>query len=212
MARPRYNDFFYRPEIFFAEMMQKYVRGEFLEVGSAPHVFLRALVAAVDVVGGRLENPDPGSNDKVEHKLPSGKTFSVPANVGPVNPKNSIKARVLTGGQDQFFSDDSLRVFWPFFPEHIVVPVKPGEHVYVLFEDPGMTHGLWVGKVAGHDGFNFFAGVDSYRSKDDDKLSSKFGDTAAAPSQEPKYNTEVEASQSGIKGNRLEKLFGGSEG
>lgn len=207
MPRSRYNDFYRRPEVFFAELLQKYARGEFLERGSAPPVLLRALVVAVDVVGGKLENISPGSNDKVEHKLPNGQTFSVAAQIGPPNPKNSVKARILSEGMDQFYGDQNLRVFWPFFPEHVSVPIKPGEHVYVIFEDAGMTHGLWVGKIPGHEGLNFYPGVDSYKAPDDDKLASKFSDTSNASSQEPKYDTEVEANQSGIKDGRLASKF-----
>jgi hypothetical protein len=207
MPRPKYTDFYRRPEIFLAELMQKYARGEFLEKGAAPSVLLRALVVAVDVVGGKLESPDPGSNDKVDHKLPNGQTVSLPAQVGPANPKNSIKARILTDAQDQFYSDTTLRVFWPFFPEHVSVPIKPGEHVYVIFEDAGMTHGLWVGKIPGHEGLNFKPGHETYQALDEARLSSKFDDTANASSQQAKYDTELEASQSGISNGRLADKF-----
>lgn len=187
--------------------MQKYVRGELLEKGNAPPVLMRALVVAVDVVGGKLENPSPASGDRVEHKLPNGQSYSVPANVGPQNPRNSVKARVLTDGQDQFYSDNTLKVFWPFFPEHVAVPIKPGEHVYVMFEDPGMTHGLWIGKVPGHEGLNFRPGVSTYKVDSDDSLASMFPETAGASGPEPQYNTELEASQSGIKDGRLASKF-----
>lgn len=211
-TRHRYNDFFHRPEVFFAELMQKYVRGEFMERTEGTRVFHRALVVAVDVVGGRLENISPTDNDKVQHTLPNGQTVTVPANVGPTNPRNSIKARVLTDGQDQFYGDSKLRVFWPFMPEHFSVPIKPGEHAYVMFEDTGMTHGLWFGKVSGHEGLNFFPGIDSYKTEADDNLSSLFPDTSAGSTREPLYNTELEASQTGVKDGRLTKLFDGSNG
>ena len=207
MARSSYNDSYRRPEVFFAELMQKYVRGELQEKGTAPPVLLRALVMAVDVVGGKLENTDPGSNDKVQHVLPNGKTITVAAQIGPRNPPNSIKARVLTDGVNQFYSDKALKVFWPFFPQQDSVPVNPGEHVYVIFEDPGMTHGLWISRVAGHENLNFYAGVDSYRTDADTALASKFDDTANAGSTGPQYNTEKEATESGIKNGNLAAMF-----
>lgn len=211
--QPQYNDYYRRPEVFLAELLQKYMRGELVEHGEAAPVLYRALVVAVDVVGGKLESPQPGNNDKVKHVLPNGQSVDVKAQVGPLNPKNSIKARLLTGGRDQFFSDQNLRVFWPFFPEHVSVPIKPGEHVYVLFEDRDMTHGLWVGKMPGHEGVNFKSGQSTYKTDDDDTLASKFDDTAGAGSGDgPKYNTELEASMSGIKDGRLADKFDDTKG
>jgi len=205
MPFPRFNDLYRRPDSFLAELLQKYIRGEIVERSEGMPVLFRALVVAVDIVGGKLENPAPASNDKVKHVLPNGQSFEAKAQVGPVNPKNSIKARVLSGGRDQFLADQNLKVFWPFFPEHISVPVKPGEHVYVMFEDSNLTHGLWIGKMPGHEGFNYTLGESTYKTDDSDTLASKFGDTGGGA--QPKYNTELEASMSGIKDGRLADKF-----
>lgn len=63
------------------------------------------------------------------------------------NPKNSILARVTTFGMDRTLKDEDLDVFWPFFPFD-VMPIKEGEHVYVLFEDNiNKRHGLWVTRI-----------------------------------------------------------------
>jgi hypothetical protein len=208
MPLPKYNESYRRPENFLTELVQKYSRGELMERSEGVPVLYRALVLAVDVVGGKLESPSPSASDKVKHVLPNGQSYDVQAQVGPANPKNSIKARVLTGGRDQFLADQNLKVFWPFFPEHISIPIKPGEHVYVLFEDKNMAHGLWVGKMPGHEGLNYKLGQDTYKTDDDDTLASKFSDTQAAGGQGPQYNTELEASQSGIKDGRLADKFG----
>jgi hypothetical protein len=211
--RPQFNDYFRRPEAFLAELVQKYIRGELVEHGEGMPVLHRALVIAVDVVGGTLESPAPGNSDQVKHVLPNGQSFDVKAQVGPTNPKNSIKARLLTKGRDQFLADQNLRVFWPFFPEHVSIPIKPGEHVYVMFEDRDMQHGLWVGKMPGHEGLNFVQGQSTYKTDDDDKLASKFSDTNnAGGGDKPKFNTELEASQSGIKDGRLADKFGDTKG
>lgn len=40
--------------------------------------------------------------------------------------------------------EKDLPVFWPLFP-HDLMPIKEGEHAYVLFEDNNnRTHGLWI--------------------------------------------------------------------
>jgi len=74
-----------------------------------------------------------------------------------------VKARVLTDGLDRLVADEDLRVFWPMFPQdQLAMPISPGEHVYVVFEDEGFTHGLWISRVPGQDSANVFIGADSY--------------------------------------------------
>lgn len=192
------KDKFRRPEVFLGELLRKGAQGSFLERDENVPFLFRAVVAAVDVEGGKLENPDGAGS--VKHTL-DGNDFDVPANVGPSNPKNSLKARVISDGFDQFFHDDHLRVFWPFFPEHVALPVKPGEHVYVMFEDQDFQHGLWVSKVAGHEDVNYFRGQDSYKKQT--SLSSKFGDSP----EESSLNTDADAGEAKPDG-RLAKLFG----
>ncbi len=162
----------------------------------------RALVVGVDVEGGKLENPD--ANGGVSHDV-DGKKFDVPARSGPKNPQNSIKARILSDGLDKFSTDDNLRVFWPFFPENISVPIKPGEHVYVIFEDSQMQHGLWISKIPGHQGVNYAPGKDFYKPTEGG-LSKKFNDTASVGSEEKKFDKDTDAAET-KPGNKLSSLF-----
>ena len=81
------------------------------------------------------------------------------------NPKNSIQARVISDGLDMHTSDEDLIVFWPFFP-HDTMPVKEGEHIYVIFEDERRSHGLWISRISepdGIDNLNYVDGIDKYR-------------------------------------------------
>lgn len=197
------RDRFRRPEILFQELLRKHARGELLERGEHTQFLHRALVIAVDVQGAKLENPD--ANGKVTHKIDGVGTFDVPARTGPENPPNSIKARVLSDGDDKFTNDEQLRVFWPFFPESISVPIKPGEHVYVVFEDTEQQHGLWVTKVPGHTGVNYSPGKKFYTPLETAPLASKFPDTAAAQGGSQKFDTDGDAAET--KSNRLTNLF-----
>lgn len=197
------RDKFRRPELFLSELLRKGAQGSFSERDENSRVFFRALVVAVDVVGGRLENP--GGDGKLTHVI-NGKSVDVPATVGPLNPMNSVKARVLTDGGDQFTTDNRLRVFWPFFPEHVSIPIKPGEHVYVLFEDEDFQHGLWFSKVSGHHGVNRKTGQSTY-TKAEQGLSGLFPETRS-PSPDPDLNTDADAGEVLASDNRLAKLMG----
>lgn len=147
-----------RPELFLQELLSKYAKGQILDSTTNNQPFMRAVVLAVDVVGGRLSNPDgEGTIDVGKEKYK--------AVIGPPNPQNSIKARIITRGFDRFFTDDDVGVYWPMTQnDHMSIPVKPGEHVYVMFEDEHFEHGLWLFKVAGHDDANFFEGIKAYKS------------------------------------------------
>lgn len=135
------NERFRRPGLILADLLQKHARGE-----KEPRHYHRAVVLAIDHDGGLLENPN-GSNG---------------ATVGPENPRGAVRARILTDGMDRLRDDDQLRTFWPMFPpDQIGMPVSPGEHVYVTFED-GLEHGMWLTRVAGHDSANIYKGADSY--------------------------------------------------
>ena len=106
---------------------------------------------------------------------------------------------------DKFATDENLRVFWPFFPESISVPIKPGEHVYVLFEDSQMDHGLWVSKIPGHAGANYAPGKDYFKPSEGG-LSKKFPDTAAVSSDEKKFDKDTDAAET-KPGNKLSSKF-----
>ena len=190
MRAPLSREKFRKPELFLSELLRKSAQGRLSERDDNSRVFYRAVVVAVDVNGGRLENS--GGDGKLTHVI-GGKAIDVPATVGPPNPRNSVKARIVTEGFDQFISDSRLRVFWPFFDEHVSIPIKPGEHVYVLFEDEGFQHGLWFSKVSGHENTNQFQGEKSYL-KAGTGLAGLFPETTA-PSSEPDLNTDIDASE-----------------
>lgn len=196
---PFYREKFRRPEIFLRDIMQKGAQGKYIERDENVQIMYRAVVVAVDVEGGKLENPD--ASGTVTHVV-DGKEFEVAAQTGPKNPQNSIKARIISDGFDQFIHDDNLRVFWPFFPEHISTPIKPGEHVYVLFEDDSFQHGIWISRIPGHEGVNYVRGQDTF--KKNESLASKFGDVG---NDSPMDNDEA-AGESRPAG-KLASLFGG---
>ncbi len=148
-------DWYRRPEKIFAELIDKAARGE------KDRTHYRAVVLAVDLDGGKLQNPD-GSGDVVV-KRRDGSIRSFKSTIGPLNPRGAIKARVLTDGLDSLLEDNDLRVFWPMFSHDLSgVPVNPGEHVYVMFEDVGMAHGIWISRVAGQESANSADGTESY--------------------------------------------------
>jgi hypothetical protein len=200
---PLTRDKFRRPELLFQEFLRKGAQGLFKERDEISPFLYRALVLAVDVEGGKLENPDASGG--VSHNV-NGKKFEVQARLGPKNPPNSIKARILTDGFDKFSTDENLRVFWPFFPENISVPVKPGEHVYVVFEDSHLQHGLWVTKVPGHNGVNYAPGKDYYKPVEEAPLANKFDDTKDVSSEEKKFDKDTDAAET-KPGNKLSSLF-----
>jgi hypothetical protein len=192
-----------QPELFLGELIRKYAQGKFLERDDSIPILFRAVVVAVDAIGGKLENKD--GKGVVSYEL-DNKNHTFNANVGPSNPKNSIKARIITEGFDQFFADNDLRVFWPFFPEHITLPIKPGEHVYIMFEDNKFEHGLWVCKIPGHENVNFYRGQNSF-SKEDKKLSGLFADTAQVKKEDKSTNTDAAASERLVNDDKLRNKF-----
>ena len=149
-------DSFRRPESFFSSILKREALGI-----DRDRFLRRATVIAVDLEGGLLQNKN-GSGELI-FKDRSGSEVRVKAIVGPPNPRGSIKARILTDGFDRLLGNDDLRVFWPLFPQdQIGTPIAPGEHVYIIFEDDDMTHGMWISRVSGHDSANAFIGSESY--------------------------------------------------
>ena len=195
---------FLHPELFLSELLKKSAQGKFQERDESINFLYRAIVVAVDTVGGQLEN-DSGDGS-ISHEV-NGKKITINAQVGPKNPRNSIKARLITEGLDQFSSDDELRVFWPFFPEHLSLPIKPEEHVYVLFEDNKFQHGLWISKLPGHENVNFFEGQKSFNSAPEQPLTSKFNDTQSLTGNDENVDTDENASERLAKDGRLTELF-----
>lgn len=205
MAKFQNTDKWRRPELFFSDILTKGSRQDYVTRDENLVVFYRALVVAVDIDGGQLENPN--GDGGVKHKI-GKQEINIPAIEGPKNPRNSIKARIITDGFDQFSDDESLKIFWPFFPENDALPIKPGEHVYVIFEDREFEHGLWLGKVSGHEGLNYYRGENSFEESNSQKLSSLYGDSP--PNNEEEKNTDVFAGEHFISKNK-NSLFTGDE-
>lgn len=139
-------DWYRRPELIFADVIDRASREE----DKGQRTYYKAVVMAVDLEGGKLQNPD--GDGSVIVSLRDGSSSEFDALIGPANPRGSVKARVLTDGLDRLMDDQELRVFWPMFPQDLSgTPATPGEHVYVMFDGNGMSHGLWVSRVAGHE-------------------------------------------------------------
>jgi hypothetical protein len=63
-------------------------------------------------------------------------------------PMNSIVARIVTNSQD--LGHPGLHIFFPFFPSHFQMPIKPGEQVNIIYEDysgVGSSFGYWISRV-----------------------------------------------------------------
>lgn len=156
--RNRGVDWYRRPELVLADMIRGHARSD-----DRVRHYRRAVVVAIDLEGARLQNKS-GSGE-LSVKTRDGKVMKYPALAGPENPRGSVKARILTDGLDRLVADDDLRIFWPMFPQdQLSIPISPGEHVYVIFEDEGMSHGLWISRVSGQESANSFMGVDSYNA------------------------------------------------
>lgn len=70
-------------------------------------------------------------------------------NYASVAPRNSIIARRAKGVDSG--DADKVMVLYPFFPSHIQMPCKPGEHVWGMFENPDAKTnelGYWMCKIA----------------------------------------------------------------
>lgn len=146
------TDKYRRPTISFTELFIAGANGTFRERGEYSQFMFKALVVAMDTQGGKLETPNgtPEGGALVQQvQYPNGKVDSYTVissdgkvNVGPRNPKNSVKARIISDGSDDFVDDDDLRVYWPLLPG--IDNPTAGEVVYVIFEDETMKHGLWL--------------------------------------------------------------------
>lgn len=148
-------DWYRRPELILAEVIERAGRDD------RERTHYRAVVLAVDLEGGMLQNPDAAGEVRVTQRDGSVRTFA--AMTGVANPRGAVKARVLTDGLDRLLDDRDLRVFWPMFPQDLAgTPASPGEHVYVIFEGEGLTNGLWLSRVAGQESANSFDGTASY--------------------------------------------------
>lgn len=160
MARPIDPERIRRPEVVLGDMLRTYAQGGFASADEASKVLYRAVVLAVDMEGGQLSGASVGGA-VVTGVGVDGRVREYGRVVGPVNPRGSVKAIVVDAARDSFYDEDAARVLWPFFPvDQVALPISPGEHVYSLFEDPLMEHGLWVCRVSGHDGPNVVPGAE----------------------------------------------------
>jgi hypothetical protein len=82
----------------------------------------KVVVIDVDLVGGQI--------------TPEGE---------PLNPKNSILGKLLDD-TDNTGTDSDYQTFWPMFP-HDMMPIKPGEHAYVMSDAFGDRSGVWVCRI-----------------------------------------------------------------
>jgi hypothetical protein len=82
----------------------------------------KVVVIDVDLVGGQI--------------TPEGE---------PLNPKNSILAKLLDDS-DNTGTDSDYQTFWPMFP-HDTMPIKPGEHAYVMSDSFRDRSGVWVCRI-----------------------------------------------------------------
>lgn len=107
---------------------------EWLQNGAAP-ILQRAVVVEVFYDPTTLTDVEL---DKLENSV---------ANPELVEgmPVNSILARIITSSQD--LGNPSQFIFYPLFSSHFQLPAKPGEQVFILFEDysrSGGSIGYWM--------------------------------------------------------------------
>ena len=65
-------------------------------------------------------------------------------------PRNSIIAQVVAGASNRSPAP-SASIFFPFFSSHMCMPIKPGEHAWVMFEEYDRhiesRHGFWLSRI-----------------------------------------------------------------
>lgn len=68
-----------------------------------------------------------------------------------VLPRNSIVARpIITGEPGSDVTSSTAMFLFPFFPSTLAMPCQPGEHVWVIFENPNVLTndlGYWVCRI-----------------------------------------------------------------
>ncbi|MCW4027794.1 MAG: hypothetical protein NWE76_09975, partial [Candidatus Bathyarchaeota archaeon] len=66
-------------------------------------------------------------------------------------PRNSLIVQLTAGSSST--SIGTRHLCHPFFPPHLSMPIKPGEQVWVLFENPGSNnrYGYWICRVTEMD-------------------------------------------------------------
>jgi len=147
-----FNEKYRRPSISLNEVIKKGAGGVYVEKGDFTPTIFRALVIAVDSEGARLENRSgtliggtPLTQKVIDANGSTLAQYDISPTVGPDNPRNSVRARVITDNVDLFIGDDDLRTYWPLLP-NVQLP-SPGEVIYVTYEDADRLHGLWIAKA-----------------------------------------------------------------
>lgn len=168
-----------KPEVYQAQLMQKFVQGKFVERGEVISPYLKAQVISFDATGGLLENPNAAGD--CESRKPEDKAYyKIKARPGPANPPRSLRAKIITEHRDANTMDDDLRVYWPLFPPSGPDPVML-DFVYVFFDNNDRKHGLWVARVPGPNGekINFAAGDAAMKNgvQGEQRLANAHGDS-----------------------------------
>lgn len=104
--------------------------------------FLRFVI--LDVI------PDPSVIDENKIAYWENEFGLMNPNYALVAPRNSIIAKRVLGNNVPL--SERAFVLYPFFPPHIALPAKPGEHVWVMFENPNAKItdiGYWMCRIVG---------------------------------------------------------------
>lgn len=103
-------------------------------------IFLRMVI--IDVIS----DPATLTKAKLSHYEHDLKVANI--SLAAVAPRNSIIARRVMGGDSA--ASEKVMVLFPFFPPHMAMPAKPGEHVWAMFEHPDAKQndlGYWFCKI-----------------------------------------------------------------
>lgn len=152
------------PERIIYQMVDDYIKHR-LDDNRA---LFRASVVEIDTVGGAFES-------------------------NPQNPKNSIRARIITDSYNAVTIDEDLPVFWPLY-SHDLEPLKEGEHVYIIFEDMARKHGLWISRTAqplNVDSVNYVKGTKQYVENPDNNLTDINAEQAVAGISHPLASADI---------------------
>lgn len=101
-------------------------------------------------------------------------------------PRNSLIVREVTAAADKQSASGML--CYPFFPPHMCFPVKQGEQVWLLFENPETNPelGYWMCRVPEHDfvdDLNYTHGDRRFELEDGDKSTSEKASAAEGQGQ-----------------------------
>lgn len=109
------------------------------QAGPSPS-FLRMVILDV------ISDPSTLSKAKLSHYEHVLKVTNI--SLASVAPRNSIIARRVMGGDSS--ASEKVMVLFPFFPPHLSLPAKVGEHVWAMFEHPDAKSnelGYWFCKI-----------------------------------------------------------------